>query len=380
MMQGQYGGAERSTKLYASFPGHKVTVVSVDWADRASVKVYPPNIRFYSIPSDKSRPAPTEQKAAVAKHREVACWNFTESISGVRGKIKTLLPNTDVLILDYIGPIGMIKDMDIDVPIVYLSHNCEVILAEKIYGKDTQLTNDIKDMEAELLRRSQAYVYCGPDDVKEINKRFKHKSIPYHIPNGTDMRPDVIAGSNYGSKHILFVGSGHPPNVVACRNIIPLAKAMPEYTFDLVGESSNYLNGDSTVPKNIKIWGKVSEEKLHDLFSTCEAFVNPMETGSGTHLKLMRALSYGMPVITSDIGARGFTKEELKDTITIAGKAGEMAVAIEGLKDKQRYTKLSSNSLQVVQTYSWEKIQGDFRAIIEDLGYEYRAVSSHAQD
>ena len=94
----------------------------------------------------------------------------------------------------------------------------------------------------------------------------------------------------------------------------------------------------------------------------------------------MRALSYGMPVITSDIGARGFTKEELKDTITIAGKAGEMAVAIEGLKDKQRYTKLSSNSLQVVQTYSWEKIQGDFRAIIEDLGYEYRAVSSHAQD
>lgn len=380
MMQGQYGGAERSTKLYAAFPDHKVTVVSVDWADRAHVKMYPPNIRFYSIPSDKSRPQPTEMKQAAAKHREVACWNFTEGISGVRGKIKTLLPSTDVLILDYLGPIGMIKGMEINIPIVYLSHNCEVILAEKIYGKGTQLTKDIETMEAELFRRSQAYVYCGPDDVTEINKRFKHNSVPHHIPNGTDLRPGIKAGSNYGSKHILFVGSGHPPNVVACRNIIPLAKAMPEYTFDLVGEASNYLNGDSTVPRNIKIWGKVSEEKLHDLFSTCEAFINPMETGSGTHLKLMRALSYGMPVITSDIGARGFTKEELRDAITIANKTEAMVKAIESLKDKQRYTLLSSNSLEVVKTYSWAKIQGDFNKIIEDLGYGYRAVLSHAQD
>jgi glycosyltransferase involved in cell wall biosynthesis len=380
MMQGQYGGAERSTKLYASFPGHKVTVISVDWADRAHVKMYPPNIRFYSIPSDKSRPRPTELKEAVAKHREVACWNFTEGISGVRGKIKTLLPNTDVLILDYIGPIGMIKDMEIKVPIVYLSHNCEVILAEKIYGKGTQLTKDIETMEAELLRRSQAYVYCGPDDVTQINKRFKHNSAPHHIPNGTDLRPGIAAGSNYGSKHILFVGSGHPPNVVACRNIIPVAEAMPEYTFDLVGEASNYMLEGPKLPPNVKVWGKVNEEKLNDLFSTCEAFINPMETGSGTHLKLMRALSYGMPVITSDIGARGFTDQELKDTITIASKTKGMTSAIESLKDKQRYTLLSSNSLQVVKTYSWEKIQGDFRDLIEQLGYEYRAVSSHAQD
>lgn len=380
MFQGQYGGAERSTKLYQSFPGHKVTVISVDWADRASVRMYPPNVRFYSIPSDKSRPQPTELKQAVAKHREVACWNFTEGISGVRGKIKTLLPSTDVLILDYLGPIGMIKDMDIEMPIVYLSHNCEVILAEKIYGKDTQLTNDIAAMEAELLRRSDAYVYCGPDDEKQINKRFKHKSVAYHIPNGTDLRDGVIPGSNYGSKEILFVGSGHPPNVVACQNIIPVAKGMPEYRFNLVGEASNYLAGDVTLPKNIKIWGKVSEDKLEDLFTSCEAFINPMETGSGTHLKLMRALSYGMPVITSSVGARGFSDEELKNTMIITKSTGDMIKAIESLENKKTYGLLSENSLKVVQKYSWKKIQSDFCSIIEGLGYEYRAVSSHAQD
>jgi glycosyltransferase involved in cell wall biosynthesis len=312
------------------------------------------------------QPEIDHQRALVKKHREVAAWDLTDNLTDIKKRINRMKDEFDLVVLDYLGPIGVVEGIDFNVPIVYISHNCEAALAESLHGKNDPLTNSIKQMEARLLERSDLFVYCGEGDLTEIDKRYKTHSPGYQIPNGTDLRDGIRAGANRSSKEILFVGSGHPPNVVAAMNLIPVAKAMPDYTFNLVGDASRYLD-DVDTPENIKILGRVSDGNLDKLFRNSFAFINPMESGSGTHLKLMRALSYGMPIISSTVGARGFSDKEIKDTILVADNTDAMVEAIHKLENGLYYKQVSENTLSVVQTYDWKKIQNDFKNLALSL-------------
>ena len=366
----RYGGAERSTKLFESFidRGDQVTVIAPSWNGRYGITRMAPNIRFMVLATDTLRLQAEidHQRSLVKEHREVAAWELTDNLTDMKKRINRMKDEFDLVVLDYLGPIGVIEGIEFNVPIVYISHNCEAALAETLHGKTSHLTKSIKQMEQRLLERSDLFVYCGEGDLEEIDRRYKKHSPGYQIPNGTDLRDGIRAGANRNSKEILFVGSGHPPNVVAAMNLIPVAKAMPDYTFNLVGDASRYLD-DVDTPENIKILGRISDGNLDKLFRNSFAFINPMETGSGTHLKLMRALSYGMPIVSSTVGARGFSDAEIKDTILIADDTASMVDAIHKLEEGLYYKQVSENTLSVVQTYSWKKIQNDFKNLALSL-------------
>jgi hypothetical protein len=65
------------------------------------------------------------------------------------------------------------------------------------------------------------------------------------------------------------------------------------------------------------------------------AFVNLVSHGSGTHLKVGRALAYGVPVITSQIGARGYSTPIVTDDVP---KAVDKVVAVCGTLSRRKRT------------------------------------------
>jgi len=134
-------------------------------------------------------------------------------------------------------------------------------------------------------------------------------------------------------KDILFVGSfRHQPNkdaVLYLRNeIMPIVwNENPDIKVNIVG---SYVTEEIKLLKsdNFKIIGFVDD--LGELFSQSKLFVAPLRFGAGIKGKIGQSLEYGLPLVTTDVGAEGFdfgSKNELmiaNDKVAIAEKIIEL--------------------------------------------------------
>ena len=196
--------------------------------------------------------------------------------------------------------------------------------------------------------KADGIAYCSQDDDIQ----------GHYIPNGTDL-PSVTVGSGFQSKKLIFIGSGHPPNVKAAHNLALWGRQL-DYEIEIAGTCSEVIDPDG----NVKILGKL--EETDDFFRSAFAFVNLMEQGSGTSLKVIRAMSYGLPVISTEIGARGFS-----EGCIIVDSVDELKEALQKLENRDEYLKQSLKSLKVAEGYSWDKIGKDFSKAVRSL-YESR--------
>jgi glycosyltransferase involved in cell wall biosynthesis len=134
---------------------------------------------------------------------------------------------------------------------------------------------------------------------------------------------------------------------------------LPEYEIIIAGQCSTYIN---TTAKNVRLLGHVSDAVLDYLFANTHAFINLITAGSGTSLKVARALSYGLPVISSQLGARGY-----EGSCIIAHDASELLSALDTLKSASNY-KLQSETARVgAEAFSWDAIGKRFSDVVLGL-------------
>lgn len=368
MAVGGYGGAERSLKLAEAMPNHDVTALMHSNGGTDKSKRISPNLNLINMVEDP-RVVPyisQHAKRRASGNLDIALYEFSDRIAKTKLVIKKHLANADLVILDHYGSISLVKGIDINVPIIYASHNCETDLAKQVYQDNKQNIQTVTKMETEILDLCDAITYCSREDMDKINALFNFNKPSFYIPNGTDERVDVETRNTNLSKDILFIGSGHPPNVEAAKNIIPVAKQLSEYRFHIVGKCSDALK-DLQLPKNMILHGHVEDPVMDYMFLSFFAFINPMKSGSGTHLKVMRALSYGIPIISSDTGMRGFSNEEMQDSVLIANDTESMVDSILKLENKNLYKEIASNTLKMSKPYLWPTIQKDFAKIVDDM-------------
>jgi len=109
-------------------------------------------------------------------------------------------------------------------------------------------------------------------------------------------------------KNILFVaGFNHSPNIDAVfwfvKKIFPLIlKAHPDIHLNLVG--SNPPESVLRLSKNnVHIAGYVTDNKLIEYYQTSRLAVAPLRFGAGVKGKVIEAMYYGLPIVTTSIGA-----------------------------------------------------------------------------
>lgn len=368
LLVGGYGGAERSIKLAEALAGHDVTVLvlSLDNKDRSTIT--DSGIKFVSIMEDRNLGSTIFQlsRQKFDGNQDIASYANSGRFNRFKNELKKRLPNTDLIILDHYGAAGLIKDVEINVPIIYASHNCEIDLATQMMPKNQLALKYVSEMEQYLINKSSAITYCSKEDIVKIEAAYSNTPESFYIPNGTDERVGLIRKDNYQSKDVVFIGSGHPPNVEAAKNLIDVARMMPDYNFHVIGKCGDSID-QRLVPHNYIIHGFINDRLIDLLFENAIAFVNPIKSGSGTHLKIMRALSYGLPTISSQTGLRGFTEDEIADTLLIADNNEEMINQIKNLSDPAYYKKISDNTLKLAESYYWSGIQQQFREVCESF-------------
>ena len=361
------GGKERTATLAEALSEHEVTFLSFSWTGpvinqkvNSFIKQIQPAIHVNVYKQYR------KLINGVAQCNHDAAFEFLkEDLSSFTKKAKQLAEESDLVIIDHLSIFPLVDGIK-DVPIIYNSHNSEITMAKQLYPENEQILGIVEKTERSILNKSIATTYCSKKDFQELQDYYGSIKNGFYIPNGTIMQEKVNYKDRIKSKNILFVGSGHPPNVLAAQKLIPLAKLMPEYNFVVCGGAGNGLK-DKTIPNNLKIMGHVSDDKLHELFVTSFAFINPMESGSGTHLKMMKALSYGIPIITSKVGARGFSNKEIQESMLIANDDKENIKAIQALQNEAIYKNLCNNSYVHAKTYDWETIKKQYAEVINSF-------------
>jgi glycosyltransferase involved in cell wall biosynthesis len=119
----------------------------------------------------------------------------------------------------------------------------------------------------------------------------------------------------------LFVGSGHGPNIDAGRSLIAAAGGLHDVEFLLAGRHSSQIGRVPRRARNVHLLGEVSDAHLELLLAGADVALNPMTTGGGSNLKLLTYLAAGLPVVTTEVGARGID----------AGAAGTVVAETDGL-------------------------------------------------
>jgi glycosyltransferase involved in cell wall biosynthesis len=375
------GGVERTASLAEALVGHNVTFLSFDWSNQSEIKKINDYITLVKPATEriiiKKHLVATQKQAK--NNYDITKHIFKKYLHEFSERVSEYSRKADLVILDHASASPFLENVPRNIPIIYNSHNSEITMARQVHENDLYVNEIIEKMEGLALKRSMAMTYCSEKDMKEIEKHYDLiPSETEYVPNGTEMQDKANPAKRLKSKNIIFVGSGHPPNVIAAKNVVEIARKAPGYNFILCGGSSKSID-KKNLPDNVEILGFVQQEKLEQLFKESFAFINPMESGSGTHLKVMKALSYGIPIITSSIGARGFSEKEIADTMLIAETAEESVDAIKKIENEKLYKTISNNGYELSKKFDWNIIKKDYldfvNSILDKLNLEKKAPS-----
>lgn len=109
---------------------------------------------------------------------------------------------------------------------------------------------------------------------------------------------------------ILFVaGFGHPPNVTAAqwlvREVLPLVRArFPGVRLSLVG-SNPTPEVRALACEHVNVTGFVSDAELAERYARARVATAPLLFGGGMKGKVVEAMRFGIPMVTTPIGAQG---------------------------------------------------------------------------
>lgn len=174
-----------------------------------------------------------------------------------------------------------------------------------------------KFLEINFLRLLNIVVIPSPYIKSLMNKYLPKINIKY-IELAFDIHHYAEKGNDYVKvkNQLLFVGTIEKRKGIVYLIAMAeyLAKKQQDFHLNIVGKiaSSDYYNllqreiRDKGLNSYITFYGRVSEEKLNELYSSSEIFTFP-SLHEGYGMVIVEAMSYGLPVVAFDNSAMPYT-------------------------------------------------------------------------
>lgn len=277
--------------------------------------------------------------------------------------------------LSTINAIGFIRRFDKNVKIIYDAHNVDSNLALEEFNKGRISKKNfmaIKKQESFLYKNVNSLFVCSNTDKIIFNLLNENKLVIKVVPNGVVIHPILTEKNNKPekAKYILFCGSlNYEPNTEGLiwfyKNCWPTIR-YSSATLKLLVVGSGSIPLELMELKNdnsIIFTGTV--HSVSPYYNKATLAIAPLLSGSGTRLKILEAMSFGLPVISTSKGAEGINYTNEKDII-IADSIMNFTKNIIDILDsdeKQNYVKNNARKL-IEEYYDWDIIG---RGLIDDL-------------
>lgn len=232
-----------------------------------------------------------------------------------------------------------------------------------------------KQIETRLAHAANQ-VWC----VTEDDKRFLQEVAP---EAKIEIIPTIHALHNRGKsfterRNLMFIGSfDHRPNSDAITyfldEIFPLVlEKLPDVQFHIVGSNPP----PELFAKNsasVRVEGFVRD--VAPLFESCRVFVAPLRFGAGMKGKIGQALAFGLPTVTTQIGAEGMNLTDGKEVLIANDAANFAAEVVRVYQSAQLWQQLSDNGYHFIErNFSPQVIDNKITAALETVLDERRKL------
>lgn len=232
----------------------------------------------------------------------------------------------------------------------------------------SQRASAIRELELGIMRATDATVVVSETERAHVLNDVPDASV-YVLPTVHDLHTRVpSAGVRDG---LLFVGGfEHPPNVdgalMLVRDVMPAVwRALGDVRVVIVGaDPPPELTALASDLVDVRGW----VPDLEPLLGSARAMLAPLRFGAGVKGKITQALSAGLPVVTTPIGAEGLHATD-GEHLLIGQDAEEVAArTISILTDGELWEHLSQAGQRLAaEAYSPALMESRLRALLEDV-------------
>lgn len=199
----------------------------------------------------------------------------------------------------------------------------------------------MQELEESLWKQVDTIYYPSELETAHVQRwmegnqeaKAKNFTIPVYA---FDSFPSVNMAALHRRSGLLFVaGFAHDPNVDAAvwfvEEVLPLIRARkPDIQLNLVG-SNPKPEVQALSSESVYVAGYVTDDELERYYANSRVVVAPLRFGAGMKGKVVEAMRFGVPLVTSPTGAQGLAAAS--DFISVAGLAQEFADDVLRLLD-----------------------------------------------
>lgn len=216
-----------------------------------------------------------------------------------------------------------------------------------------------RQLERKLAQASDL-VWCASAEDMEVMRRVVPDSRIEVVPTIHELR---TAGPVFEERQgLLFIGNlAHRPNDDAVlfflREVYPLLHGeLPGVQLDIIGDNASPEIAAFN-SSEVRIRGFVPD--VEPYLRSCRVFVAPLRFGAGIKGKVGEAMAYGIPVVTTSVGAEGFGATDGRD-IMLADDPQSFATSIKQLySDNELWLRIAKNSRRLIEKHFTPEVIAD---------------------
>jgi glycosyltransferase involved in cell wall biosynthesis len=219
--------------------------------------------------------------------------------------------------------------------------------------------------EAKALDKFDRVLVNSLTELEQLKPHLDAEKLVF-VPHLLTGIPDTGGIPDYGDRSMaydaVFVGAAYEPNIKGLQffldEVLPLMVARnPGIKFAVAGAVCKAVAVRDELRANVEFLGFVPS--LVDLYLSSRIVICPLMQGSGTKVKLQEAMAYGIPIVTTTVGASGLALADGENAF-VADEAEDFAGAILRLLDDDELAGLFSRRLRGIyeSMYSQSVIYG----------------------
>ena len=359
------------------------------------------------FPSEAPLSRPADELAVMAVNSVVTCSDFA-------GMTKPVMMRS----VSTISPPDLKKIKDTRYDFIFMNHAYNLALLDK-YGIDTSKvicdTHDIQSdyaavinqterdqeswaLELSLLQRCKGLIFVNSverNEVKSASKKMPRSEIlfPSHLQEEQLSPAGQLAGiaslvevylaslpvdrghangmvprfKDENSIDLLYLTSGHTPNVMACKWFLEAVY----HPYLEMRDTSLYIAGAIDIPGYLlrqKTFQLGAVDDTGPLYAAAKIVVVPFVSGTGVPVKLLDALARGKPVVASReaFAAFGDLADEHEDLMCDDGKSMALRILelLNSLEERQRCARSAAELAQKLM--DWPVYVEKMRGLMEE--------------
>jgi len=218
--------------------------------------------------------------------------------------------------------------------------------------------------------------------VEDLLRRDVRRVVAYPGLNVSGLNEGFLRKPTVGASKLLFVGYVTPRKgvdaLLRALEILVKDKGMDRLVLNIVGDNVREralyqelrdYSDKAGLGNKVIFRGRVGESELKDLYRTSDLFVFP-SLWEGFGMVLAEAMSYGLPIVTTEAGAIPYLVKDGVNGLLVPPKDPKrLAQTIEKLLNSpELMARFSEANRQVAEQFDWDESFKKVADLVESLG------------